>query len=199
MMETNLKGPCAQCGGLLEFAATDAGAEVECPLCQKTTVLRAGAVAGAADGGDASGGGPKGGRSRKVLLVAAAVVLVLSVAGAGAAFYIKQKGGKPVVAEARAVAAKAVKASVPERVEESGGKLVVPLVGAFQAGLSAAQIRDGREVFNRKCYDCHHLYDPSIYDEKQWDSIFGSMRGKAKLSGAEAQAVAVFIKSVREH
>ena len=194
-METNLKGPCSQCGGLLEFAATDAGAEVECPLCQKTTVLRA----GAADGADGGAGGPKGGRSRKVLLVAAAVVLVLSVAGAGAAFYIKQKGGKPVVTEARAVAAKAVKASEPERGEETAGKLVVPLVGAFQAGLSAAQIREGREVFNRKCYDCHHLHDPSIYDEKQWDSIFGSMRGKAKLSGAEAQAVAVFIKSVREH
>ena len=194
MMETNLKGPCAQCGGLLEFAPTDAGAEVECPLCQKTTVLQAGAAGGV----DASGGGPKGGRSRKVLLVAAAVVLVLSVAGAGAAFYIKQKGGKPVVVEARAAAAKAVKASAPERVEEASAKSVVPLVGAFQAGLSAAQIRKGREVFNRKCYDCHHLYDPSIYDEKQWDSIFGSMRGKAKLSGAEAQAVAVFIKSVRE-
>ena len=195
MMETNLKGPCAQCGGLLEFAATDAGEEVECPLCQKTTVLRA----GVADGVDGSGGGPKGGRSRKVLLVAASVVLVLSVAGAGAAFYIKQKGGKPVVNEARAAAAKAVMASEPERVEEASAKRVVPLIGAFQAGLSAAQIREGREVFNLKCYDCHHLYDPSIYDEKQWDSIFGSMRGKAKLSGREAQAISVFIKSVREH
>ena len=195
-METNLKGPCTQCGGLLEFAATDAGAEVECPLCQKTTVLREG---GMADGVDGTGGGAKGGRSRKVLLVAASVVLVLSVAGAGAAFYIKQKGGKPVVTEARAAAAKAVKASAPERVEEGSAKMVVPVVGTFQAGLSAAQIREGREVFNRKCYDCHHLYDPSIYDEKQWDSIFGSMRGKAKLSGSEAQAVAVFIKSVREH
>ena len=193
MMETNLKGPCAQCGGLLEFAATDAGAEVECPLCQKTTVLRAG------DGAEEAGGGAKGGRSRKVVLVAAAVVLVLSVVGAGAAFYIKQKGGKPVVTEARAAAAKAVKASEPERVEETSAKQVVPLVGVFQAGLSAAQIREGREVFNLKCYDCHHLYDPSIYEEKQWDSIFGSMRGKAKLSGREAQAISVFIKSVREH
>lgn len=192
-METNLKGPCAQCGGLLEFAATDAGAEVECPLCQKTTVLRAG------DGAEEAGGGAKGGRSRKVVLVAAAVVLVLSVVGAGAAFYIKQKGGKPVVTEARAAAAKAVKASEPERVEETSAKQVVPLVGVFQAGLSAAQIREGREVFNLKCYDCHHLYDPSIYEEKQWDSIFGSMRGKAKLSGREAQAISVFIKSVREH
>ena len=197
-METNLKGPCDHCGGLLEFAATDAGAEVECPLCQKTTVLRAPEVVAA------SAGAARGGRSRKVLLVAAAVVLVLSVVGAGAAFYLKQKGGKSVERVEKSGGSdksggteKRAKATAPERADDSAAKDVIPVVAPFQAGLSAAQIREGRELFFWKCSECHHLYDVSIYEDRQWDTIFGNMRGKAKLNGAQAQAIATFVRSIR--
>lgn len=195
-METNLKGPCDHCGGLLEFAATDAGAEVECPLCQKTTVLRAPEAAGA--------GAPRGGRSRRVLLGATAAVLVLSVVGAGAAFYLKQKGGKVAEraeksggADRSGGAEKMAKATAPERADDSVAKDVIPVVAPFQAGLSAAQIREGRELFFWKCSECHHLYDVSIYEDRQWDSIFGNMRGKAKLNGAQAQAIGTFVRSIR--
>lgn len=195
-METNLKGPCDHCGGLLEFAATDAGAAVECPLCQKTTVLRAPEAAGA--------GAPRGGRSRRVLLGATAAVLVLSVVGAGAAFYLKQKGGKVAEraeksggADRSGGAEKMAKATAPERADDSAAKDVIPVVAPFQAGLSAAQIREGRELFFWKCSECHHLYDVSIYEDRQWDSIFGNMRGKAKLNGAQAQAIGTFVRSIR--
>ncbi len=195
-METNLKGPCDHCGGLLEFAATDAGAAVECPLCQKTTVLRAPEAAGA--------GAPRGGRSRRVLLGATAAVLVLSVVGAGAAFYLKQKGGKVAERAEKSGGAdrsggveKMAKATAPERADDSAAKDVIPVVAPFQAGLSAAQIREGRELFFWKCSECHHLYDVSIYEDRQWDSIFGNMRGKAKLNGAQAQAIGTFVRSIR--
>lgn len=180
----------------MEFAATDAGAEVECPLCQKTTVLRAPEAAAA--------GAARGGRSRKMLLGAVAAVLVLSVVGAGTAFYLKQKGGKVAErstgsggSDRSGGAEKMVKATAPERADDSAAKDVIPVVAPFQAGLSAAQIREGRELFYWKCSECHHLYDVSIYEDQQWDRVFGSMRGKAKLNGAQAQAISTFVRSIR--
>lgn len=107
-MNEKLKGPCEQCGGLLEFAALDSGAEIECPLCQKTTVLRAGEVAGDR---------PPGGRSRKIIFGAAAAVLVLAVTAAGVALAIKQKGAKPMGAEARAAVVQTGKPSAPEPIK----------------------------------------------------------------------------------
>lgn len=192
-MENNLKCVCDRCGGLLEFAATDAGAEVECPLCQQTTVLRGG------DAGAGGGGAPRSGRSRKVLLVVAGIVLAVSGVGAGAAFFIKQKGAKAVKVEApRTEPARVSKAAEPTREDDASAKPVVPVLAAFQAGFSAAQIREGRDLFYWKCSECHHLYDVSIYGDKQWDTVFGNMRGKAKLNGAQAQAIATFVRSIRE-
>jgi hypothetical protein len=200
-MDANLKCQCSHCGGWLEFESAHLGAEVECPHCQKATTLRD--ESGATQ--VASGG--RAGKSRRVLVAVASVVLVISAAGAGAAFY-KMRGAKKadsVGAENSAAsetprktagvgAASTADAAMPE---SSSAAMVVPQMAAFQAGLSSAQIREGRDAFYWKCTECHHLYDPSIYGDKQWDSIFGNMRGKAKLSGSQAEAISVFVRSIR--
>jgi hypothetical protein len=71
------------------------------------------------------------------------------------------------------------------------------VVAKFQNGLSAAQIRVGREVIAGPCVDCHRQYDPATYGGEEWNRIIGSMRGKAKLRGKQSDELDAFVRSVR--
>ena len=76
-------------------------------------------------------------------------------------------------------------------------KPVTPVVGKFQNGLTAAQIKSGRGIIAGPCTDCHRQYDPAIYGSEEWSRILGSMRGKAKLRGRDSDDLDTFVRSVR--
>lgn len=83
------------------------------------------------------------------------------------------------------------------KVELDLPKRVVPVVGKFQNGLTAAQIKNGRDIIGGACTDCHRQFDPATYGSAEWDRIVGTMRGKAKLRPKESDELDTFVRSVR--
>ena len=90
-------------------------------------------------------------------------------------------------------------ASAPDVMAPDGEwKSVNPQVRPYQAGLSAAQVKEGRYVLAGPCTDCHKIYDPVTFGKSEWDSTMSSMRGKAKLRGREFEDLKLFVRSIRQ-
>jgi hypothetical protein len=174
------------------------GASVPCPHCQRETPLKL-------DGGDDGADVVAVGGSKAKVVIGAVIASVVAVAVlAGALVWVKKKAATkdspgttttPKVEKGGAVPASSAGSS--EKVELDPPKAVVPVVAKFQNGLSAAQIRVGREVIAGPCVDCHRQYDPATYGGEEWNRIIGSMRGKAKLRGKQSDELDAFVRSVR--
>lgn len=195
-----LKCTCEHCDGHIEFPVDAVGASAPCPHCQRETTLKLDA--------DDSGGADvvTVGGSKAKLVVGTVIASLVAVAVLGAAFvWAKRKaaskdspGSPKGTLTVAGNATPASTASKPgSRVELDPPKPVVPVVGKFQNGLAAAQIKDGRAVIAGPCTDCHRQYDPATYGNEEWNRIVGSMRGKAKLRGRENDDLDTFVRSVR--
>ncbi|MEN9574641.1 MAG: hypothetical protein RL514_2496 [Verrucomicrobiota bacterium] len=188
-----LKCTCEHCGGRIEYPAEAVGANVPCPHCQQETPLKL-------DGGDGADVVAVGGGKAKLVIgtVVACVVAIGALVAAG--IWVKKKGaGKD--APAASVPGKASAPATPgnalAKVELDPPKAVVPEIGKFQNGLTAAQIKSGREIIGGACTDCHRQFDPATYGGAEWDRIVGSMRGKAKLRPKQSDDLDTFVRSVR--
>ncbi len=191
-----LKCNCEHCGGRIEYPAEAVGANAPCPHCQRETPLKLDG-----DGDDADVVVVGGGKARLVIgTVIACVVAVVVLAAAG--MWVKKKGGtkdgRPAASlPSAAGSAGSTPARLGAKVELDPPKAVVPVVGKFQNGLTAAQVKNGRAIIGGVCTDCHRQYDPATYVGEEWSRIVGSMRGKAKLRGRENDDLDTFVRSVR--
>jgi len=192
-----LKCKCEHCGGRIEYPAEAVGASVPCPHCQQETPLKLDDGGGADPDVVAVGGG-------KAKLVLGTVVACLIAVGAlvAAGIWVKKRGAAKEGGDGAASAPKAGMASASgggggSQVVLDPPKAVVPVVGKFQNGLTAAQIKGGRAIIAGPCTDCHRQYDPATYANEEWNRIVGSMRGKAKLRGRENDDLDTFVRSVR--
>lgn len=191
-----LKCTCEHCGGRIEYPAEAVGASAPCPHCQRETPLK---LDGGGDDADVVAVG--GGKAKLVIgTVIACVVAVAALVAAG--MWVKKKSGtKDGKAAASSPGTSGSASSTPAKlgakVELDPPKAVVPVVGKFQNGLTAAQIKNGRAVIAGPCTDCHRQYDPATYAGEEWNRIVGSMRGKAKLRGRENDDLDTFVRSVR--
>jgi hypothetical protein len=77
-------------------------------------------------------------------------------------------------------------------------KNVIPAKAAtaMPAKPSAGHVR-GRALLSGRCRECHQVFDPVPYDLESWDRIMSSMRGKAKLSPAEAVDLDAYVRTLR--
>ena len=53
----------------------------------------------------------------------------------------------------------------------------------------------GQELWSMNCQRCHNMRSPTMYSNAQWDVIVHHMRVRANLTGADARAIADFLKS----
>lgn len=202
-MSDLLPGKCAHCAGEFEFDAGDAGAVAPCPHCGRETMLEIAGEETALAAEAASS--PR--KSRRWIAVAGIAVAVLAVAGSAAAFYLKRNhghggdsaggnGGSKSGGSSSGTTLATARTAADMAAETP--KDVIPVIASYQGGLTADQIRRGRDVFWDKCTECHRLFDPSVYAADHWDKTIASMRGKAKLNGAQAEELNIFIRSLRE-
>lgn len=191
-----LKCTCEHCGGRIEYPAEAVGASAPCPHCQRETPLKL-------DGGDDDADVVIVGGGKAKLVVGTVVACVVAVAALVAAgIWVKKKGGNKTGSPAASTAgapsgASPAPAKLGARVELDPPKQVVPVIGKFQNGLAAAQIKNGREIIGGACTDCHRQYDPATYAGEEWNRIVGTMRGKAKLKGRQNDDLDTFVRSVR--
>ena len=189
-----LKCACEHCGGRIEYPVEAVGASAPCPHCQQETALK---IEG---GDDADVIEIGGGKAR--LVIATIIVCVVAIAAlVAAAIWVKKKRGEkePVRSQPPVSSnpANVSPNSVLARIELDPARPVVPVVGRFQNGLNAAQIRNGRELFGGACNECHRLYDPATYGITEWEKTIGTMRGKAKLRGRAGDELELFVRTVR--
>jgi hypothetical protein len=59
---------------------------------------------------------------------------------------------------------------------------------------SSSQL-SGQELWSMNCQRCHNVRSPVMYNNAQWDVIVHHMRVRANLTGADARAIADFLKS----
>lgn len=196
-MHGYLKCNCHHCEGHIEYPVESAGEVVRCPHCNLPTPLVV--PGGEEDPNVVTIGGGKA----KLVIVALIVLLVVVVGVAGTVWYVgslKRNKEWPAPASKSEVPAQTVAASAGSGDAPLDGpwKSVRPLVGKFQAGLSAAQVKEGRYVLSGPCTDCHKMYDPVTFERNEWNSILGNMRGRAKLRGREYQDLQLFVQSIRD-
>lgn len=193
-MPAFLKCTCEHCGGRIEYPAEAVGANVPCPHCQQETPLKL-------DAGDTGEVLAVGGSKWKLLIGTLAACLVAVGALWGAASWWKKKretSGAVVAAPVKAGSNPATStASSGSVVQLDPPKAVTPVVGKFQNGFSAQQIRNGRDLFGGACTECHRQYDPATYNDTEWERTIGGMRGKAKLRGKQSDELDTFVRTVR--
>lgn len=191
-----LKCTCDHCGGRIEYPAEAVGANVPCPHCQQETPLKL-------DSGDDADTVVVGGGKAKLVIGTVVACVVAGAVLVGALIWAKRKAASkeaPAVTatgKASPAAAPAAPSNPLAKVELDPPKSVVPEIGKFQNGLSAAQIKSGREIIGGACTDCHRQFDPATYGSAEWDRIVGTMRGKAKLRAKQSDDLDTFVRSVR--
>lgn len=62
------------------------------------------------------------------------------------------------------------------------------------ASQSSLQL-SGQELWSMNCQRCHNMRSPVMYTDTQWQVIVHHMRVRANLTGADARAIADFLKS----
>jgi hypothetical protein len=192
-----LKCSCEHCGGRIEYPADAVGANVACPHCQRETPLKL-------DSSDDAEVIQVGGGKAKLVLGAVIASVVAAAVLAGALVWAKRKtgtkdsGGTAKTSEVKTERVAPVAPANPAaRVELDPPKAVTPVVMKFQGGLTAAQIKGGREVLAGACTECHRQFDPATYNDTEWERTLGGMRGKAKLRGRESTDLDTFVRSIR--
>ena len=53
----------------------------------------------------------------------------------------------------------------------------------------------GQELWSMNCQRCHNMRSPIMYTGTQWQVIVHHMRIRANITGADARAIAEFLKS----
>lgn len=59
---------------------------------------------------------------------------------------------------------------------------------------SSSQL-SGQELWSMNCQRCHNMRPPNLYNATQWQVIVHHMRIRGNITGADARAIAEFLKS----
>jgi len=187
-----LKCNCHHCDGHIEYPVESAGEVVRCPHCNLPTPL-------VVPGGDED---PNvvviGGSKAKFVIGGLVILLAVAIGAMVAVWYVGYLARKKGVKGGAPPAGQKTSSNAPAAMGDGDWKRVKPFVGPYQAGLSAAQVAEGRYVLAGPCTDCHKIYDPVTFDEDKWNSTMSSMRGKAKLRPREYEALKLFVRSIRQ-
>ena len=69
---------------------------------------------------------------------------------------------------------------------------------AAQAGVDLPSLERGREIFLRKCLDCHEPRVPTNPDHPDWHPVLAGMSWNAELSAQEQKDMAAYLKAAAE-
>ena len=74
------------------------------------------------------------------------------------------------------------------------------LVGSenSRADFSSGDLVKGKALHELKCAKCHKLYEPSDYDNEEWDRWMGKMRKKAHLNSENDRLITGYLDSLRK-
>ena len=73
----------------------------------------------------------------------------------------------------------------------------VALVPASAAELSSKELKDAKKLYTAKCAKCHKFYDPSAYNQVEWDEWMQKMRKKSKLKENQFELLSRYLETVR--
>ena len=77
--------------------------------------------------------------------------------------------------------------------EASGGEKVT---GSSNTATRDSSLQlSGQQLWSMNCQRCHNMRSPIMYSNAQWDVIVHHMRVRANITGADARAIADFLKS----
>ncbi|MGB0578199.1 MAG: hypothetical protein ACPGVU_00730 [Limisphaerales bacterium] len=194
-MEGYLKCNCHHCEGPIEYPVESAGEVCRCPHCNLPTPL---VVPGGEEDPNTI---TVGGGSAKIIVIGLVILAAVVIGVAGTVWYVgnlkKKKDGPPAGPKSEAPTQTVVASTGSGAVVDGPWKTVRPVVAQFQAGLSAAQVKEGRYVLSGPCTDCHKMYDPVTFERDAWNSTLSNMRGRAKLRGREYEDLQLFVRSIR--
>lgn len=72
-------------------------------------------------------------------------------------------------------------------------QLYIPLEAVSNVSLD--DLKTGREIYVKKCSNCHQLHLPKQYTEKVWLTNLNEMQNRAKISDDEKQLIYQYIVS----
>ena len=56
----------------------------------------------------------------------------------------------------------------------------------------------GSQLWEARCGQCHNFRVAAEFDDAQWDTVMAHMRVTANLAGAEARAIADYLRSTND-
>ena len=75
--------------------------------------------------------------------------------------------------------------------------IIIMLVATVVAATAADDVAAGNKIYVSKCSRCHKFYDPSAYDDSQWELWMGKMRTKARLNDKQYEQLVAYLATVR--
>jgi len=69
----------------------------------------------------------------------------------------------------------------------------VPTSDQVKSQYSAAQLDQGKTIWQNSCNKCHKLFEPGSHDPEQWNNILKRMIRNAKLDLSDAQLVRAYL------
>ena len=63
--------------------------------------------------------------------------------------------------------------------------------------LSSKEIKDARKLYTAKCARCHKFYDPTDYNDQEWDAWLKKMGRKSRLKPPQYDLLSRYLASVR--
>ena len=79
------------------------------------------------------------------------------------------------------------------------GERSEPLADSSGEGRSESSTGlSGEELWSNNCQRCHNLRSPAMQTPVQWQIIVHHMRVRANITGADARAIADFLKSASQ-
>lgn len=61
---------------------------------------------------------------------------------------------------------------------------------------NAEKIAMGKSIYNEHCGNCHKLFAPEDFNQREWVPILISMQSKSKLSDADMTLISEYINSI---
>lgn len=68
-------------------------------------------------------------------------------------------------------------------------------INAQKGGVSVADLRAGKELYETKCQKCHGLKNPGRYDGLKWLKILNWMQPKAKITDQQKMLILGYLTS----
>jgi len=75
--------------------------------------------------------------------------------------------------------------------------LAAALFPARAAELSAKETKDAKKLYTAKCAKCHKFYDPTAYDQAEWEEWMQKMRKKSKLKPDQYALLSRYLEVLR--